>query len=132
MKRANIFYTNCTSQRKENLLVSIYAWLDNESKSTQIRKDFIRKLKLKGKTKFVSISNIKRKTNINSIKDSRETIITTEAELQVVDNSNTLRFSRKDQNQIPSQHPPPSYKSSKEWVIYRGDSCLTLTQPKLH
>lgn len=90
-------------QSAEGNLVSIYAVLDNESKSTQTRKDFIGKLKLKGKTKFASISSTKRKTNI-SIKDSREIIITAEVKLQVVDNSNTLRFivreaNRKNQNQ---------------------------------
>lgn len=61
------------------------------------------KLKLKGKEKFMSISSIKRKASINSIKDSRETIMTTVVELQMVDNSNTLRYiireaNRKDQN----------------------------------
>ena len=69
--------------------------LGNESKSTQIREDFMRKLKLKGKTKFVNISIFKGKTkflNVRSIKDSVETIITTEVELQVVDNSSTLSF----------------------------------------
>ena len=90
-------------QSAEGKLVSINALLDNESKSTQIKKDFMGKLKLKGKAKFMSISSIKRKASINSIKDSRETIMTTVVELQVVDNSNTLRFiireaNRKDQN----------------------------------
>ena len=47
---------------------------------------------------------IERKTNIIGIKDSRETMITTEVALQVVDNSNTLSFTvrkanRKSQNQ---------------------------------
>lgn len=132
-------------QSAEGNLVSIYAVLDNESKSTQTRKDFIGKLKLKGKTKFASISSTKRKTNIISIKDSREIIITAEVKLQVVDNSNTLSFivreaNRKNQNQnaIATSATVISYKSTsvislaKNGNIYMGDSCITLTQTELH
>ena len=75
--------------------------LGNESKSTQIRIDFMRKIKLKGKTKFPSTRIIKGKTkflNISSIKDPVETIITAEAELQVADNSNTLSFAVREAN----------------------------------
>lgn len=58
----------------------------------------VRKLKVKQKTKFVSIGSIKRKIIISSIKDSEETMITTKVEVQVVDDSNTSSFAVKEAN----------------------------------
>lgn len=58
----------------------------------------VRKLKVKEKTKFVSIGSIKRKIIISSIKDSEETMITTKVEVQVVDDSNTSSFAVKEAN----------------------------------